>query len=150
VTIKILTATGPSFGEPDGLSFDVQQRITSSLEYSGARLLRVWETPSEFDVSDAGLFVIRDPPAPHITVELLGNHGLRLVDEVSVVPLAPSADAQGDLDAIARRLPAEFPEALLRAPRPDSGEMAEVILGLAMCPSCGGWGGHVDADCPRA
>jgi hypothetical protein len=150
VTIKLLTVTGPAFAEPSGLSADSQLRITSSFESTGARLLRLWDAPSKLVVPDSGLLIVRDPPELGATSELLASERLRLVDAISVVPFAPSSDPRIDLDAIGRRLPREFPDELLRGLLIAPGGPGAAILGLAMCPDCGGWGRHIDPDCPRA
>jgi hypothetical protein len=147
MAIRVVAAAGPSFGEPGGLTASAERGIARSLESRGARLLRVWDTPAELD-ADQGLLVVADAPDSQELVDLLIKEGLRVIKDLSVVPLDPGEDRPADLDAIGRRLAADFPDVLVEQVQIGDYAPGEIV-GFAMCPDCGGWGSHSGA-CPRA
>jgi hypothetical protein len=115
--------------------------VGEALTGADGQLLRVWKAP---DSSAASYFlIVQDPPDVSSIAALIADAGLTLDSVVPVVSVETSDDADAAEQRIIAALPETTPDTLL-SPAPIAFSGVETIdYGLAMCPTCGGWGGHL-------
>lgn len=115
--------------------------VADALTVADGMLLQVWDAPERSAASQ--FLVVRNPPDISSLAEVVVETGLVLDSVVPVLSAEPADDPVISEQRVVDALPETFPATLLSpAPIGLSGIISP-HYGLAMCPTCGGWGGHL-------
>ena len=142
MAVKLLTLVDPRSGESTTeLDTHARAALERAFAVGEGDLVRVWDAPGESEASQ--FLIVRDPPDVRSIAAVVEGLGLSLDSVVPVISAQPTGDPLVTEAQILDALPETTPDTLL-APAPIAFRGVLVpTAGVVMCPTCGGWGGHL-------
>lgn len=141
MSIKLLALVEAESVEGQTTSGIERGVVAEALAIADGALLQIWEAPE--DVAASQFLIVRDPPDIGLIASVVADAGLVLDSVVPVLSANPTDDPAVSEQQVVDALPETLP-ATLFSPAPIAlSEIGEPHYGLAMCPTCGGWGGHL-------